>query len=138
MELARFELATPGCDLGAVALRWVRCERRPAAPLRPKAPPRAGRRSPRAGAVTFLVELFNHTVEGLDDVELWLHTCWGNPGGQHCFDPQISYEPSVDIYLNRLKGAVWTIESKDTNHTLLPAFKPYNGNLPKSVAVWMI
>ena len=27
--------------------------------------------------------------------------------------PQISYEPSVDIYLNRLKGDVWTIESKD-------------------------
>ena len=36
-----------------------------------------------------------------DDCELWIHTCWGNPGAQHCFDPNISYEPSVDIYLNQ-------------------------------------
>ena len=86
----------------------------------------------------FLVDLFNHTVEGLDDVELWIHTCWGNPGAQHCFDPQISYEPSVDIYLNRLKGDVWTIESKENGHSLLPAFAPYKGNLPKKVAVGMI
>jgi 5-methyltetrahydropteroyltriglutamate--homocysteine methyltransferase len=64
-----------------------------------------------AEVLDFLVDLFNHTVEGLDDCELWIHTCWGNPGAQHCFDPQISYEPSVDIYLNRLKGDVWTIES---------------------------
>jgi 5-methyltetrahydropteroyltriglutamate--homocysteine methyltransferase len=86
----------------------------------------------------FLVELFNHTVEGLDDVELWIHTCWGNPGAQHCFDPAISYEPSVDIYLNRLKGDVWTIESKENGHSLLPAFTPYKGDLPKKVAVGMI
>ena len=38
-----------------------------------------------------------------------------NPGAQHCFDPHISYEPSVDIYLNRLKGDVWTIESKEND-----------------------
>jgi 5-methyltetrahydropteroyltriglutamate--homocysteine methyltransferase len=91
-----------------------------------------------AEVLDFLVELFNHTVEGLDDVELWIHTCWGNPGAQHCFDPNISYEPSVDIYLNRLKGDVWTIESKENGHSLLPAFKPYKGNLPKKVAVGMI
>ena len=70
--------------------------------------------------------------------EIWIHTCWGNPGAQHCFDPQISYEPSVDIYLNRLKGDVWTIESKENDHSLLPAFAPYKGNLPKKVAVGMI
>ena len=91
-----------------------------------------------AEVLDFLVELFNHTVEGLDDVELWIHTCWGNPGAQHCFDPAISYEPSVDIYLNRLKGDVWTIESKENGHSLLPAFAPYKGNLPKKVAVGMI
>jgi 5-methyltetrahydropteroyltriglutamate--homocysteine methyltransferase len=91
-----------------------------------------------AEVLDFLVELFNHTVEGLDDCELWIHTCWGNPGAQHCFDPNISYEPSVDIYLNRLKGDVWTIESKNNDHGLLPAFAPYKGNLPKKVAVGMI
>jgi 5-methyltetrahydropteroyltriglutamate--homocysteine methyltransferase len=88
--------------------------------------------------LNFYVDLFNHTVEGLDDAELWVHTCWGNPGAQHCFDPNISYEPSVDIYLNRLRGDVWTIESKENGHSLLPAFAPYKGNLPKKVAVGMI
>ena len=91
-----------------------------------------------AEVLDFLVDLFNHTVEGIDEAEIWIHTCWGNPGAQHCFDPQISYEPSVDIYLNRLKGDVWTIESKENDHSLLPAFAPYKGNLPKKVAVGMI
>lgn len=86
----------------------------------------------------FLVDLFNHTVEGLDGVEVWIHTCWGNPGAQHCFDPSISYEPSMDIYLNRLKGDVWTIESKESGHSLLPSFAPYRGNLSKKVAVGFI
>jgi 5-methyltetrahydropteroyltriglutamate--homocysteine methyltransferase len=86
----------------------------------------------------FLVDLFNHTVEGLDGVEIWIHTCWGNPGAQNCFDPSVSYEPSMDIYLNRLEGDVWTIESKENGHKLLPAFAPYKGSLPKKVAVGFI
>jgi 5-methyltetrahydropteroyltriglutamate--homocysteine methyltransferase len=91
-----------------------------------------------AEVLDFLVELFNHTVEGLDDCEIWIHTCWGNPGAQNCFDPSVSYEPSLDIYLNRLKGDVWTIESKENGHSLLPSFAPYKGNMPKKVAVGMI
>jgi 5-methyltetrahydropteroyltriglutamate--homocysteine methyltransferase len=86
----------------------------------------------------FLVELFNHHVDGLDDVEIWIHTCWGNPGAQHCFDPDISYENSIDIYLNRLKGDVWTIESKDSGHKPLALFEPYKGKLAKKVAVGFI
>lgn len=86
----------------------------------------------------FYVDLFNHEVEGLDDVELWIHTCWGNPGAQHCFDPSVSYEHSIDIYLNRLKGDVWTIESKDNGHIGLPLFKPYKGKLKKKVALGAI
>src|SRR3954471_15374676 len=86
----------------------------------------------------FLVDLFNHHVEGLDEVEVWVHTCWGNPGAQHCFDPSISYENSIDIYLNRLNADVWTIESKDANHTPLELFRPYKGRLSKKVAVGFI
>jgi 5-methyltetrahydropteroyltriglutamate--homocysteine methyltransferase len=86
----------------------------------------------------FLVDLFNRHVEGLDDVEIWIHTCWGNPGAQHCFDPDISYENSIDIYLNRLKGDVWTIESKDNDHKPLALFEPYKGKLEKKVAVGFI
>ena len=33
---------------------------------------------------------------------------------------------------------MWTIESKENGHSLLPAFEPYKGNLPKKVAVGMI
>src|SRR5262249_28647954 len=86
----------------------------------------------------FFVDLFNHTVEGLDDVEIWVHTCWGNPGAQKAYDPDISYEPSIDIYVNRVKADVWTIESKDSGHTLLPHFAPYKGSLDKKIAVGFI
>ena len=88
--------------------------------------------------LNFYVDLFNHQVDGLDDVELWIHTCWGNPGAQHCFDPNISYEHSVDMYLNRCKGDVWTIESKDSGHRSLPLFEPYKGKLTKKVALGCI
>jgi 5-methyltetrahydropteroyltriglutamate--homocysteine methyltransferase len=86
----------------------------------------------------FLVDLFNRTVEGLEETEIWIHTCWGNPGAQNCFPPTVSYEPSMDIYLNRLKGDVWTIESKENGHNLLPSFAPYRHRLPKKVAVGFI
>ena len=26
----------------------------------------------------FMIDAYNREVEGLDDVELWIHTCWGN------------------------------------------------------------
>src|SRR5438552_762897 len=29
--------------------------------------------------VKFMIDAFNREVKGLDDVELWIHTCWGNP-----------------------------------------------------------
>jgi 5-methyltetrahydropteroyltriglutamate--homocysteine methyltransferase len=91
-----------------------------------------------AETLDFYVDLFNFTVDGLDDAEVWVHTCWGNPGAQHCFDPNISYEPSLEIYLERLKADVWTIESKDNGHRLLPSFAPYKGKLEKKVAVGFI
>ena len=85
----------------------------------------------------FFVDLFNYTVEGLE-AEVWVHTCWGNPGAQHCFDPSISYEPSMEIYLDRINADVWTIESKHNNHELLPKLGAYKGKLNKKIAVGMI
>jgi methionine synthase II (cobalamin-independent) len=35
--------------------------------------------------IDFLVDAFNREVEGLDDVEVWIHTCWGNPNMQKVF-----------------------------------------------------
>jgi len=86
----------------------------------------------------FLVDLFNRHVEGLDEAEIWVHTCWGNPGAQHCFDPSISYEPSLEIFLDRVKADVWTIESKHNGHQLLPKLGAYKGKLDKKIAVGFI
>ncbi len=47
----------------------------------------------------FMVEAFNHEVDGLDDVELWIHTCWGNPNMQKVYTGE-SYANSIEIYLN--------------------------------------
>ena len=86
----------------------------------------------------FYVDLLNHTTEGLHEAEVWVHTCWGNPGAQHCFDPAISYEPSLEIFLDRVKADVWTIESKHNGHQLLPKLAPYKGKLDKKIAVGFI
>ena len=84
----------------------------------------------------FLVDLFNRTVEGLEDVEIWIHTCWGNPGAQHCFDPQMSYE-RVDRHLpepaegRRLDDRV----EGERPAGCCPRSRPTRDNLPKKVAV---
>ena len=30
----------------------------------------------------FMIDAYNREVEGLEDVEIWIHTCWGNPNMQ--------------------------------------------------------
>ena len=62
--------------------------------------------------VKFMVECYNREVQGLDDVEIWIHTCWGNPNMQRVMD-DTSYAASFELYLNELRGDVWTIETKD-------------------------
>ena len=57
--------------------------------------------------VRFMVECYNREVQGLDDVEIWIHTCWGNPNMQRVMD-DTSYEASFDLYLNEMRGDVWT------------------------------
>ena len=74
----------------------------------------------------FMVEVFNHEVEGLDDVELWIHTCWGNPNMQKVYSGE-SYANSIDMYLNRLKGDVWTVEATESNFAEIDLFKPFAG-----------
>ena len=70
----------------------------------------------------FLVKAFNREVEGLDDVEVWIHTCWGNPNMQKVFTDE-SYANSIEIYLERLKGDVWTIEATENDFKELPLFE---------------
>ena len=72
----------------------------------------------------FLVDAFNHEVDGLDDVELWIHTCWGNPNMQKVYTGE-SYANSIEIYLERLKGDVWTVEATENELAEIDLFKPY-------------
>jgi 5-methyltetrahydropteroyltriglutamate--homocysteine methyltransferase len=87
--------------------------------------------------IDFLVDAFNREIEGLDDAEVWIHTCWGNPNMQKVFSDE-SYQNSMEIYLDRLKGDVWTIESTENDFKEIPLFKPFAGNLTKKIAVGVI
>src|SRR5438132_184154 len=84
--------------------------------------------------IDFLVDAFNREIEGLDDIEVWIHTCWGNPNMQKVFSDE-SYQNSMEIYLERLKGDVWTIEATENDLEELPLFAPYMDSLKKKVAV---
>src|SRR6266536_6474014 len=90
-----------------------------------------------AESVKFMVDAFNREVEGLDDVEIWIHTCWGNPNMQRVFSDE-SYANSMEIYLERLKGDVWTIEATENDLRELPLFGPYKDSLKKKVAVGVV
>ena len=46
--------------------------------------------------VKFMIDAFNREVQGLDDVELWIHTCWGNPNMQRVME-DTSYELDRDL-----------------------------------------
>jgi 5-methyltetrahydropteroyltriglutamate--homocysteine methyltransferase len=85
----------------------------------------------------FLVDCFNREIEGLDDAEVWIHTCWGNPNMQKVFSDE-SYANSVEIYLDRLKGDVWTIEASENELKELPLFGPHRDSLSKKIAVGVI
>jgi 5-methyltetrahydropteroyltriglutamate--homocysteine methyltransferase len=87
--------------------------------------------------IDFLVDCLNHEIDGLDDVEVWVHTCWGNPNMQKVLD-QTSYAQSLETYLERVNADVWTLEMKDRHFEDLELFKPYKGRLSKKIAIGVI
>jgi 5-methyltetrahydropteroyltriglutamate--homocysteine methyltransferase len=92
---------------------------------------------PDSDEVKFMVEAFNREVDGLDDVELWIHTCWGNPNMQRVIEND-SYEASFDLYLNALKGDVWTVEMTDRQFRDIELFGKVKDRLPKKVCVGVV
>src|SRR4029079_16497611 len=92
---------------------------------------------PDSDEVKFMVEAFNREVQGLDDVELWVHTCWGNPNMQRVIEND-SYAASFDLYLEALKGDVWTVEMTDRNFRDIELFGRLKGRLPKKIAVGVV
>jgi 5-methyltetrahydropteroyltriglutamate--homocysteine methyltransferase len=87
--------------------------------------------------IDFLVDAFNHEVAGLEDVEIWVHTCWGNPNMQRGV-LDTSYANSIEIYLERLNADAWTIEMKDNGGDELRLFKPYTETMTKKIAVGVV
>jgi 5-methyltetrahydropteroyltriglutamate--homocysteine methyltransferase len=87
--------------------------------------------------VKFMIEAFNREVQGLEDVELWIHTCWGNPNMQRVMD-NTSYANSIEIYLERCRGDVWTLEMKDRNQKDLELFEPFKNDLKKKICVGVV
>jgi 5-methyltetrahydropteroyltriglutamate--homocysteine methyltransferase len=87
--------------------------------------------------IDFLVDVWNAGLEGLDEVEVWIHTCWGNPNMQRIVDLS-SYANSIEIYLERMRGDVWTLETKDNGFMDLELFRPWKGRLPKKVAIGVL
>ena len=84
--------------------------------------------------VKFMVKAYNREVQGLDDVEIWIHTCWGNPNMQRVIDND-SYRESFQLYLEECRGDVWTIETKDRNMREIELFAPLKGKLKKKICI---
>ena len=62
----------------------------------------------------FLLEVFNNTVKGLrDKVEVWCHTCWGNPAQQRLFSKPPSYAAGLET-LNKVDADVITFETRSS------------------------
>ncbi|MEQ8765055.1 MAG: cobalamin-independent methionine synthase II family protein [Planctomycetota bacterium] len=84
--------------------------------------------------VKFMLEAFNREVEGLDDIELWIHTCWGNPNMQRVIEND-SYKECFELYLNECRGDVWTLEMTDRDYREIELFGSMKGKLPKKICV---
>ena len=85
----------------------------------------------------FLIECFNHEISGLDDVEVWVHTCWGNANMQRVHG-RTSYAEAIEIFLERVGGDVWTVEMKDRQYADLELFRPYRDRMRKKLALGVV
>lgn len=65
-------------------------------------------------SMEFYVDAFNRSVAGLrEKLELWCHTCWGNPAQQRFYESSKSYAPALE-YMNELDVDVLTFECAST------------------------
>jgi 5-methyltetrahydropteroyltriglutamate--homocysteine methyltransferase len=85
----------------------------------------------------FLIDCFNHEISGLDEAEVWIHTCWGNANMQRVLE-RTSYAEVIETYLERVAGDVWTVEMKDRAFADLELLQPYRRRLKKKIAVGVV
>jgi 5-methyltetrahydropteroyltriglutamate--homocysteine methyltransferase len=81
-----------------------------------------------------MIEAYNREVAGLDDVEIWIHTCWGNPNMQRVIE-DTSYAASFELYLHALRGDVWTVEMTDRGFADIELFGSVKGRSPKKICI---
>lgn len=86
----------------------------------------------------FLIEAWNREVEGLEGVEVWIHTCWGNPNMQRVFEDTSYRREALAIYLERLRGDVLTVEMKDRGQADIELFGEFRGSLTKKIAIGVV
>jgi 5-methyltetrahydropteroyltriglutamate--homocysteine methyltransferase len=89
------------------------------------------------GYLDFLIDCFNHEIGGLEDAEVWIHTCWGNANMQRVLE-HTSYAEVIETYLERVAGDVWTLEMKDRGFADLELLRPYRDRLKKKIAVGVV
>ena len=87
--------------------------------------------------IDFLIDCFNHEISGLEDAEVWIHTCWGNANMQRVLE-RTSYAEVIETYLERVAGDVWTVEMKDRGFADLELLQPYRNRLKKKIAVGVV
>lgn len=87
--------------------------------------------------VRHYLDCYNREVQGLDDVEVWIHTCWGNPNMQRVIEND-SYAASMDMYMNEARGDVWTIETKDRDMRELELLAPYMKSPGKKICIGVV
>ncbi len=87
--------------------------------------------------VKFMLDAYNREVEGLDDVEIWIHTCWGNPNMQRVIE-DTSYAKSLDLYMERCRGDVFTVEMKDRGFKEIELFERFKSDPKKKVCVGVV
>ena len=84
--------------------------------------------------VKFMVEAYNREVQGLDDVEIWIHTCWGNPNMQRVME-DTSYKASFELYLNELQGRRLDDRDEGSQFRDIELFGATKGKLPKKICI---
>ena len=80
--------------------------------------------------VKFMLEAYNREVQGLEDVEIWIHTCWGNPNMQRVME-DTSYAASIEMYMEQCRGDVWTVEMRDRNLADIELFERFKSSKKK-------
>lgn len=87
--------------------------------------------------VRFYLDCYNREVEGLDDLEIWIHTCWGNPNMQRVIDND-SYAASMEMYLHEACGDVWTLETCDRNMREVELLGPQLARTSKKICIGVV